>query len=397
MSSFVRTIFENGITGPTGPTGPAGPIGPRGTDGSDISGPTGSSIIGITFFSETSNTHRLVFEYEDGSTKQSNLFNSGITGSWYVQFGASAYGDQFISNFSRNPDVVSGNPFTTTSDSLTLKTIHTNTPDKIQIQRTQDDLITVSYIGSVEATLSSENQNQIVIAVASDSFDGATNSNWNPIDNTLDWTISRYLEKSKSLTPGQGEDLYTINPKEASIFCLNGSQNLSINIEMQLGSANPTSESNSVILVIPRTTGLTGEFKISYNSKQVNIPLLIPKPKSGINVYVGLSVLGEWYFKCAVLGSSVAKVGVDELIGSYTFDPDAALRFLLNTCWNKTSTDSNWTQCEQFDLDGSDQISAADVAMLLGAWQENNLSFSLYSACTTIAGPSYERECIPSD
>jgi len=390
MSSFVRTIFENGVTGPTGPTGPQGSRGPRGTDGSNVFGSTGSSIIGISFAS-LSNTHQLIFQYEDGITESSNSFNSGITGLWCVQFGASANNNQFISSFSRDPRIISGNPLQTASDSLVLKTIHTQTPNKIDIERVDDDLISIKYIGSITATLSAENQNQIVIAVAGDAFDGATNSNWNATDSTLDWTISRYLEKPKSLNPVDGG--YTINPKDGSIFCLNDSDSI-LDSTIMISGNSSVSESNSLILIIPRTTTATGDFRIQNSAnKPANIPLVLPKPKEGMNVYVGLSVLGEWYFNCAMHGSETSR-NLNQVLGS--FDANEALQELLGTCWKKTDDWENWVECAYFDDPPDGQIDASDLTVLLGRWNAD-FSFSLYPVCTTLRGPSFERSCIPTD
>jgi len=394
MSSFLFPFYSlasTGSTGPTGPTGPQGPRGPQGTDGANVFGPTGSSIVGISLDS-LSNTHQLIFQYEDGITEQSNSFNVGITGVWCVQFGASASNNQFISSFSRDPRIISGNPLQTASDSLVLKTIHTQTPNKIDIERVNDDLISVKYIGSITATLSAENQNQIVIAVAGDAFDGATNSNWNATDSTLDWTISRYLEKPKSLTSEQ--ESYTIDPKDASIFCLKDS-NL-VNTTITISGTPPDSESNSLVLIIPRATTATGSFDIKYASNEAsNVPLVLPKPKTGMNVYVGLSVLGEWYFNCAMHGSET-KRNLDQILGSIAFDSDAALRVFFSHCWNKTSDYPNWPECVYLDRNSDNQIDAADITSLLGAWTEGD-SFTLYPACTTLRGPSFERACIPTD
>jgi len=380
MSSFVRNTFNDGIIGPTGPTGPIGPIGPRGDTGANIFGPTGSSITGITLTDS-----RLIFTWENGFTANSETIK-GITGLWVVQFGVTAPDNQIIKSFSRNPKILSNSPTITTSDSLVLKTIHTKTPDVIEINRIEDNRIQISYVGSSGITLDQTNLNQLVIATSSNAFDGATNTNWNPTTGVLDWTIARYAEFTQRLAII--DTSYNINVNDGSVFLLidEGTNNVQINLTGTI----PSNQSAGITIIIPRTTPtVTFDIKSSVLASKIRFPLIAPLPKTGVNIYTGISIGNIWYFSCSMLGGiSNTKTSYSDI--NPTFNQSEALQMLVGNCWNKSTTDN--PICSTYDLNSDGFIDATDLTLLLSAWGAN--VFDFYSGCNSIKGPSFTRECI---
>jgi len=392
MSSFLFPIYSFGSTGSTGPTGPIGPIGATGATGSNVYGNTGSSIIGITL-----SDSQLIFEWEDGSTKQSGSIK-GLTGPWIAQFGATGPADGVLVGVTRNPQLgVTNNVVTTSSDSLILRNLITTTPDTLGITVNEaGTLIEISYLGSIGFTLNDSEINRLVIGTGTTSFAGATNTKWNNVDNTLEWKIAKYQEGITLINGTQANTTleYTLDTSTATVFQLTPNYSPDINSTTVLinGSDISQSESRGITIIIPRgNTGYTGAFTFStVSDSNVWLPLIIPSPLPGVNVYSAISYGKNWYVSCSGLGISNdvnTKRNITDIIFVSSSDPVP----IFLDCWNARVGDAKWDGCIQFDLATDGFIDSSDLTRLLSDYTD---SLPLYPLCNPLPGITFERPCL---
>lgn len=391
MSSFLFPIYSFGSTGSTGPTGPIGPIGATGATGSNVYGNTGSSIIGITL-----SNSRLIFEWEDGSTKQSGSIK-GLTGPWIAQFGATGPADGVLVGVTRNPQLsVTNNVVTTSSDSLILRNLITTTPDTLGITLNEAGTsIEISYLGSIGFTLNDSEINRLVVGTGTTSFAGATNTKWNSIDNTLEWKIAKYQE-GITLVNGEQENTvlaYTLDTSTATVFQLTPNYSPEINSTTVFinGSDISQSESRGITIIIPRgNTGYTGEFTFKSTDFNVWLPLIIPSPLSGVNVYSAISYGKNWYVSCSGLGIS-NDVNSKRNITDIVFGSSSDQIGIFFDCNLSQSGDDRWDGCKQLDFNGDGVVNASDITIFMSS---NFEPLSLYPLCNPLPGITFERPCL---
>jgi len=393
MSSFLFPIYSFGSTGSTGPTGPIGPIGATGAAGSNVYGDTGSSIIGISF-----SDFRLVFEWEDGSTKQSGSIK-GLTGPWIAQFGATGPANGVLVGVIRNPQLgVTNNVVTTSSDSLILRNLITTTPDTLGITLNEaGTLIEISYLGSIGFTLNDSEINRLIVGTGTTSFAGATNTKWNNQDNTLEWKIAKYQE-GITLINGEQESTgleYTLDTSTATVFQLtpNYDPEISSTTIVINGSDISSSESRGITIIVPRgNTGYTGQFNFNTtepNNSNVWLPLIIPSPMSGVNVYSAISYGKNWYVSCSGLGISNDINSKQDII-NLVF-PTVKTTGPFFPCNLSTPESDNWLECQQLYLNGDKIVNSTDLSTFLSNWGD---ALSLYPLCDPLPGITFERPCL---
>lgn len=399
MSSFIYPnylIGGSGEKGPTGPTGPTGPVGPTGAAGINIFGTTGSGIISITAITGNYQGFKFITTFNDGRTFESSNF-IGLTGFWFVQTEATCSGCplDIISvgktgtndwKFSENYDY---NPLSTRSSNIILKTLKTRTPDLIDIEPTEDfKNIKISYNNVFSGlTLSGATYPSLVIGSGITVF-GATGSSYNISENSLNLVIRQYLEGITHLVGDTSDNIdsyYTVDTKNNSIFQIIKSSFNSMKINIRRDNTIGSDESKSMLLIVPLETELTGPFQIEGEDVEIYFPLgIIPKPKTGINVYSAISYGKDWYMNCVGLGITKDDWSKQKLRLDDTYLSSESLL---------TSLLASWQGDLSYDFNNDEVVNATDLTQLLSNWSSGVFN-SYYKDCAVINGTSYDRECI---
>lgn len=368
MSSFYYPVFTpDGFSGPTGPTGHAGPYGAIGPTGTNVYGPTGSSIIGLTFESS-----RLLFTYEDGSTKQSNIIR-GATGAWQARITGTSEGftESIFLSASQSSNIQSD--LSTYGDVITFRNFKTNTTDTVGITLDVDtgSVVVIKYIASIGVTFDSSSLYEIVIGATTNGFTTANATQYDNINNNISIRTRSYLEGITNVFPtsypGTNTHKWDIDTDNYSVFQLRLQENVSlqpngiINIQSTVGD----DLGRGISIIIPHNINYKHDkYKYTINDvdeNNVKFPFMMPPTiSSKLDVINMISVGSDtWYGNFAIWNTdnSVLEYGAQQLFGP-----------ILST----------------YKQDGGDAL------------------FQYFSENITICPiqptlPNYTRECIPSE